>query len=217
MKSVQPVKLVLFDGTIEWKYVEGPSKDVKEVEYYKSNNKDYVLRYDGNIKPLFVKEPNIIYYKDYISDNRTYGKSKLQNSIYAKYINSGYEPVYSSIGYNACKSCMDYNWNEIPHVNISEHNITPLINSIEYSWFNNGAAIFITPEIKFTYTNKKLSNNTYKQVSEIVKEYLSKYYNTSNSELINYIFNKYNIENNWEYYSDTNIDDYIYTITLTMK
>ena len=157
MKSVQPVKLVLFDGTIEWKYVEGPSKDVKEVEYYKSNNKDYVLRYDGNIKPLFVKEPNIIYYKDYVSDNRTYGKSKLQNSIYAKYINSGYEPVYSSIGYNACKSCMDYNWNEIPHVNISEHNITPLINSIEYSWFNNGAAIFITPEIKFTYTNKRLS------------------------------------------------------------
>ena len=57
----------------------------------------------------------------------------------------------------------------------------------------------------------------YKTVDDIIIEYLQVYYNTNNISLIKYIKGLYNYTNDWEYYSNTNVDDYIYSVSLTLK
>ena len=47
-------------------------------------------------------------------------------------------------------------------------------------------------------------------------ELLKEYYN-ADGELLDFIVSRYEWKNNWEYFSDTNVDDYIYTINLMMK
>lgn len=216
MKSVVLPNIVVFNGTINWKYTQGPSKEVKEVEYYKDDEIDYVFRYDGNIKPTFTDNISTIYYKDYLSDDRSNGLSALQKSIYAQYLYTGHEPVFPSINYSSCKKTKNYDWSNMGYINTSEYNNIPLIRDVEYSWFNSGSSIYLIPEINFKYINKRQSDNSYKDLSTIVRELLSEYYNASEN-VLDFIISKYDIKNDWEYFSETNVDDYIYSITLTMK
>ena len=216
MRSVKTPSIISLGGNLEWEYVKGPNKEVKEVTYYKDGTTDYVFRYDGNIKPYFIKDTDILYYKDYLSDDRKEGLSTLQKSIYAKYAYSNFEPNYPSIGYSACKKVPDYNREDIPTIYISEHGNIPLINTVEYSWFNNGISIYVLPELKFTYLNKKQNDGSYKSVKNIVIELLKDYYNVED-KILDTIVDMYSIKSDWEYASDTNIDDYLYKIELTLK
>ena len=132
------------------------------------------------------------------------------------FFNTGYSPIYKSINYSTCNEIKNYNETDLPIVNISEHGDIPLIHSCEYSWFNNGSSIFVLPELNFKYTNKKRADGTYKLVKDIVNDLISEYYNAS-GELLDFLVSLYNYKSSWEYVSDTNIDDYLYTIELTLK
>jgi hypothetical protein len=218
MQSAETPELIMLDGSLAWKYASGPanSNNISEISYVKNEMTDYVFRYDGNIKPFFINKHDIIYYKDYLSDNRDNGLSNLQKSIYAKYANTGYEPVYPSIQYSACKKLTEYDRTILPEVNVTEYGNIPIIKSCEYSWYNNGVSMFVLPEITFKYENKRQPDGSYKELKDIVKELLKNYYIIDNEEL-DYIVSLYKIENNWEYLSDTNVDDYLYTIKLSLK
>lgn len=216
VNSVIVPNIVVLNNNICWETVNGPSKSVQEVTYYKDGQIDYVFRYDGRLKPYFIADTDILYYKDYVSDNRENGQSKLQLSKYAQYAHSGFEPIYPSIYYASCKKLENYSRDTLPEVFISEHGYTNLQIDYEYSWFNNSKSVFIIPELKFTYVNKKQADGTYKEVDTIVKELLKEYYN-ADGDLLDFIVSRYEWKNNWEYFSDTNVDDYIYTINLMMK
>ena len=212
--SVVSPDIIVLGGNINWTTAAGPTKSIKEVVYYKDSTIDYVFRYDGNLKPYFIENEDLLYYKDCISDSKE--ASKLSNSKYAQYEASGYDPVYPSIGYCSCKLLTDYSRDTLPLVFTSEYNWAPMMPTYEYSWFNNGKSIYILPELNFTYVNKKRDDNTYKELPEIVVELVRDYYN-ADGETLDFIMSKYEYTNHWEYFSDMNVDDYTYTIKLKLK
>lgn len=221
MSSKVNPELIMFGGSLLYGPADGPSKNIDEITYYKDNDtQDYVFRYDGKLKPTFVNDPklNILYYKDYVSDDRTRGKSKLQNSDYIRYINSEYEPLYSSINYCAIKGIKNWNYEELPTIVVSEHtDKVDLYNDIEYPWFNSSVIIPLNTVMHFKVINKKHEDNSYESLDSILYKCIKNAYNIDNESVINYILSKYSIINNWDYFSDTNIDDYIYDIVLTLK
>lgn len=223
MNNVITPDIIPLTGTLIWNYVDGPSKETNEITYYKHNDIDYVLRYDGNIKPYFIDRHDIMYYKDFISDDRKEteqnpnGISNLQKSDYTRYAYTGFESNYPSINYSACRKIESYNDNIIPNITVSEYNEPiPLIDKDEYSWFNNGIIVLTIPKLNFTYINKPDEKNEYKQLNDIIAELISNYYGIE-GRLLNHVIDLYNVKSDWEYYSLTNINDYIYNIELTLK
>lgn len=195
---VEPT-LIPFNCSIQYNTAPSMSMNTTEVEYFKTNEFNYVLRYDGKIKPAFTVNRNTLYYKESLSE------ADVPNSVYSVYNKNEFEPLYPSIGYCAIKKLDNWSYDSI--YDTTEH---------EYSWFNNSKVLILTDTINFTYVNTKV-NGTYKAVDDIIIEYLQVYYNTNNISLIKYIKELYNYTNDWEYYSNTNVDDYIYSVSLTLK
>lgn len=103
LSLMKPVSLISIDKSLHVTTAESPSLSTTEIEYFKndSNLLDicYVLRYDGNIKPTFIKYEdrgkNVVYGK------RIYNEFDYKKSEFAKYSNSGFSPSFPSIGYCA--------------------------------------------------------------------------------------------------------------------
>lgn len=213
MKSKIDPSIIIFDKSILYTTVNNPSVTAEEVTYYKDDKMlNWVIRYDGKIKPTFTTDCNTLYYKDYLDE------SKLKDSVYTKYNTDKFEPLYPSINYCAIKKLNDWSYNKLPQVAVTQYEepVTVYEHDFEYSWFNNNKCIILEPELSFTYVNKPI-NGVYKSVDDIIIECLQSYYNIDNVQLITYIKSLYKYTNNWEYYSITNVDDYIYTISMQLK
>lgn len=90
---VQP-SVITINQKIVPKLAEGPSKDCREIEYYKANINMKLMRYVGDLMPYFIKietgsAKNILYYKKKISEE----------SFKAQYLQYRYKPLYESIGF----------------------------------------------------------------------------------------------------------------------
>ena len=129
----------------------------------------------------------------------------LKTSAYSKYNNLGFEPLYPSIGYCAIKKLNE--WSRDTHFATTDK---------EYSWFNNSRCLILLPELKFTYVNSPV-DGVYKPLDTIVLDLIADTYGITDMATVNYIKNLYTYSNNWEYYSDTNISDYVYQITMKLK
>jgi hypothetical protein len=215
--KIEPT-LILLDTSLLYNYANGPSNKLTEIDYIKDNNSyNYVLRYDGNIKPTFTDNVNTIYYKDYISNDKN--NLKLENSVYSKYNYLNYEPLYPSLNYCAIKKLKDWNYNELPKLKVSEHNendVSIYDNNYEYSWFNESKIIILNTIVNINVINQKINDN-YESLDNIINNELKEYYKFNEDNLLNYVKKLYNYKNNWEYYSDTNINDYIYNISIILK
>lgn len=210
-------KIIYFNGGISWSPANGPQASLKEITYYNDDNiNEYVMRYDGNIKPTFITDDKInsFYYKDYISHSKLYNTK----GNYLKYMNTGYEPIYPSLNYCSIKRIDYIKYENVPNVTISEHAAKKIpFNEFEYHWFNNSRMIILDDYIKFTVTNKKSNFGIYKPIETIIRECIQNYYDTTDEKRINYILSHYTVEYDWEYYSNTNVDDYVYTIIFKLK
>ena len=214
LKSVVQPELIIIKDGLRYCAATGPVETIKEVTYYKDNNIfDYVVRYDGKIKPKFVVKNNTIYYKDYISDSDI-ESSRLKSSAYSTYNSANLEPLYPSIGYCAIKKTTEWTYDEIPEVTVSEYdnNVSLISNKFEYNWFNNNKYMIISPLIEFEYIASH--NDTY---DHAITSHLKKYYNINDDNKIAYIKSLYDHKCDWEYYSIDNIDDYVYRISLKLK
>jgi hypothetical protein len=197
--KVEP-SVISFDKSLKFLPASSPNINSAEIDYVKTDEFNYVIRYDGKIKPSFVNDNNSLYYKDSITENN------LPNSTYSLYNNSDYEPLYPSINYCAIKKLDKSEW--------SYQNIYTT-RKYEYSWFDNSKCIVISPSISFTFTNTKADG--YENTDIIISDYLRRFYNVNDENVLTYIKSLYNYTNNWEYLSDTNVNDYIYNIQLTLK
>jgi hypothetical protein len=208
MSYITPSAIVLKSSLLASRY-DGPNSLSDEMTYYKDNtHSGVVLRYDGKIKPTFTTK-RTMYYKDYISDDKSSGISKLQASEYGKYVITGYEPLYKSIGYYAIRS-RDIDYENIPMVNVSEfdHDVK-LIQTPEYKWFNRCKMLYVEPACTFTLVKEKGDD-----VNQLLLSYIREHYHTDDPE---YIKGLYDIQYDWDYASPHNVDEYIYNITMKLK
>lgn len=196
MKCKIDPELIVFNNSLLWTITDGPSKNIEEITYLKDNDTtEYVFRYDGKIKPTFVNDNNILYYKDSISND---------NNNYKKYNNSGYEPLYPSINYCSIKSIKDWNYKQIP---------TEITNNIEYSWFNNGLHLILSPKITFKCVVHKDNIDT---LNELINNHMCNFYKIDNMNVVKYILSKYDITYDWNYVKN-DVTNYEYNIILTLK
>lgn len=208
LNSAIDIPLVVFKKSLFIDKADSPSLSSNEIMYYKNDGSymNYVFRYDGNIRPTFISVKdsyyNLMYYKKVLK------KEDVSTSVFAKFNDSKYPPIFPSIDYYA--------------LNNVKMNYESLDNSLsnnyeDYKWFNNSKHIYLIPNIKCDIESIKNDQGDYLKISELIKKYLKKYYNIDNEGLLDYINNLYNIESSYEYKSLDNIDDYIYTINLTLK
>jgi hypothetical protein len=223
LRSKRNASIIPINASIGWKYCLGPAVGVKEIEYCDNDDYTYVIRYDGKIKPTFIApldtHKNTIYYKDIISDTEVNGVSNLKQSIYNTYSKSYFEPIYPSINYTSIKKIQTYDYNAVPEVKVSEYESKiNLINDVEYSWFNDGVSLFISPMLSVTYLNKlDKTTGKYESLDNIAYKIIQSYYKLNDDKKIRYILSMYDMSNSWEYASENNVDDYIYNITFKMK
>jgi hypothetical protein len=122
---------------------------------------------------------------------------------------SGPGTTYPSIGYFGIKTLKDWSYNRLESLEI-------LGNAIEYSWFDINKFMVLANTINTKYTSV-LKNSRRKTLDEIVYEEIARFYNITDDKLIKYIKGLYTYKNNWDYISDSNINDYVYNISLVLK
>ena len=203
--------IIVFNKSLNYTNTTIPLYKTSEIDYIKDDNAyNYVLRYDGKIKPSFTNTPNILYYKDYISGD------KLKNSIYSDFKLLNYEPLYPSINYCSIKKINTWSYDECPVINVTEHNNPVSIygNNYEYKWFNVSKCLILNKKLNFEYIKTKGDN---RNLDTIITEKIYEYYKLTNIDIANYIKSLYQIENDWEYLNDTTVDDYIYRVSMNLK
>ena len=209
---ISPTMLV-FNESIKYSKANSPSSFTDEITYFKDRHYNYLFRYDGKIKPTFSTKPSSLYYKDYVSNDDDNSKFKL--SPYYKYGNTGYEPTYPSIDFCPIRKIDNVEYGRMPDILVTEHEERiPIYSKPEYTWFDDNKYFVLLPSLKFYYSNTV--EDGYESLDDIVKKLLKEYYNVSD-EAIEHIKSLYVINNKWEYESITNIHDYKYEITLTLK
>ena len=206
---------IRFDKIIKSKIADSPNINSTEITYFYDVNSlnKYVIRYDGKIKPMFRNKLHNLYYKEFILENN------LGNSIYTNKYYMQFEPKYPSIGYCSIKKLSnDWKYNAFPKENI-------LGNDIEKSWYDINKFIVLKTSI-----NKQIyvSTQDNRSINEIIDEILLSVYSLDiekDIELLNYIKNLYNYNNNVYLQSEVNstkndkdiANNYIYNITLELK
>lgn len=197
LKSVKQIPLVVLNKSLFIIFADGPSLSVNEVEYYKNDNPDliYILRYDGKIKPCFGYGYNELFYKKCVTESDQY------NPI-IKYSNSGYAPLYKSIGYYSYESeKLDY-----------ENPIFLIKDNLEYKWFNNNKYIHLPGNLSFELTINENKNNV-SDINVEINKYLINYFSI-NDNTAQYINTKYNIKYDLLSFNNNN---FLYKITMNLK
>lgn len=198
MGSIQEIPVAVFNKGLYMTRADGPSLSIKEIDYFKkdSSHLNYVMRYDGKIKPNIIPlnhKNNYWYTKIFYNEQN----ENFDNS----FSNTKYQPIYPSIKF--------FGWEE----NILDYNTPPSYcnDLIEYKWFNNGININIYP---YLYTIIESEINNQSEINSKIKEYLKNLYKTENNQIVDYIFSKYNIIYNLKEYEQSK---YIYEIKLNLK
>jgi hypothetical protein len=209
IKNINP-KLININSSLKYYVANSPSIDSTELIYGKDNlSSEYVLRYDGKIKPTFVKDLSQRYVKETLlsTDN------KLQ--LYGKYSKTQLEPLYPSINYCSIKTINNCNDVNYP---IKDNDNNTLIQPTEYAWFNNGKNLVLKETITFDITEDDLkegdkSIDILKAVENNIKKYYwniididteSKQPDTSYDKVkLQFIYDTYEIEYDHFYETET--------------
>lgn len=194
--SIVQSPLIILNNSLYISLADSPSLSSSEIVYYKRNNiRNYLIRYDGKIKPCFGYGDNYIYYK-------INNKSDDINT-FRKYGDSGYSPLFQSIGFYAYKS-------EILNYDVPSN----LINkNFEYKWFGKNKYIHTQNEFDFQITSDTDNIN---DINQKILEYFKDKFNFLNKsdDYYQYIISLYNIKYNLMEYNNS---QYIYNIYMILK
>lgn len=175
-------KTIRFSNGLSYSLINHELKSIKEIEYFKNDDYDnYVLRYDGKIRPSFVDTNingqclNMFYYKDVVD------VTELNKSKYVEYSKLGYDPVFPSIDYYSIKSLpLDHekypNFEDVNEQdNVQKDGINNARgNMYEYRWFNDGRHLLLPVNIDTIYKTTK-KEDLYEVIIEFFANYLPSY------------------------------------------
>ena len=183
-------KLVVLNNSLKYYNVAGPNVQTQEISYCKDNNtSEYVMRYDGNIKPCFTDRCDTIYYKDVVT------KENIYTSKYAKYVKTKFDPRYPSIDYCAINKLSDVQFDSMPMIRLNVER--PLKNTLERSWFNDNTICALSETLTLTTLKPNLIYHIDELTGDIIQK-IRQYYKIQSDDVANYIASKYNKSYSWD-------------------
>lgn len=233
MEEVIEPSIYRFQERLGYMRADGPSLS-KEIQHYKTQQRDCVIRYDGKIKPAMISLEDIsskLYTKEIVI------RDDLSDSAYTRYNSCGYEKKYPSIGYYSFQShdLRDVDGNILLD-GVDPTNIVDF--PYEYKWFSNSSVIYTEPSlvfhiitehttesdtISYIYQDKDVvvdlgakESLDKEDMKELIIFALEKYYNVEQDKA-RYIYSLYTSQWDWEYKSLADVKNYIYTIKLTIN
>lgn len=201
-KVVQP-SIVSFDKGLKFTMAAGPSKNIRELEHYDVRLNKRITRMGGYIRPTFVSPDKNYIYTKVIFDS----DDDFKGSVFPVYKTSGYLPKYPSIYY--------YPWNK-HSLNMIDDRVVDTLTNIptdlpyEYRWFTLSKIYLLLPEFTFKVESSP------RPIPDIIREHIQDMYSVSADEAY-YIYEQYSWKSDWEYASETDIENYIYTIKMKLK
>ena len=218
MCSVVEPSIIEYMCVATLRLADGPcsgiiSTNYNEIDYNILANDEHfrVHRYDGKIKPTFVKETSTMYYKDHILYN------DLPSSKYGNYAKTKYEMIYPSLNYCGFNKICGNEWTreQLPMVETSlSENEYMLSDKLEYSWYNNNKCIVLNPTISFNCDFESTTDFN-ENINDVILTKLGGTYNINDDNVISYIKDLYMYAYTYVISSDYTI--YKYNITLTLK
>lgn len=219
LSSTEDMTAIIFDKSLEIKQAIGPTTTISEVDYIKDDN-GYVslFRYGGKLKPTFISGDggrfNYIYNKDVLKSEY------YSDSIYKKYSATKYQPLYKSIGYYPIKN------HKLDYKNPRKLFIDQHFKIKEHKWFNNNIIYNLKGEFNWEFNSETMGNGEYRAVKDMILERLATVYNIKTRDELDYIYNLYEIDIDFDYakkynyefeeYID-NINEYVYKVKLILK
>lgn len=190
---------------------DSPSLSSTEIDYFKdnSNHGKFMERYLGAIKPTFIK-PNDPYMFNYLYKKLVYDKNGYESSKYYKYKDSKFQPNYPSLEYYLYdKEPLEYNDDK------------KIIQLQEGHWYSINKIVNLVPNldavINMEYNEEK---GEYPKLKTLIKDYIKEYYKLDNIKLLDYIYDKYTYESDFEYDEldlKNNHHSYKYNVKLRLK
>lgn len=189
-----------------------PSLSTTEIQYLKSNKSGNIVeRYDGKIKPTFIKSNNDINF-NYVYRKHIIKQNEYSKSIYSKYSKTGFTPLFPSVGYDSILKDK-FSYNDIPDW------MEKYKSSAEYHWFNLNKLFVLKPYLEFNISGEDLKDSH-------IQNKIGEIYNLDDEIKILYIYSLYDKEISFDYektdYTDYKDDEkivhkYNYTVKLTLK
>lgn len=190
---------------------DSPSLSSIEIDYFKdnSNRGKFMERYLGAIKPTFIK-PNDPHMFNYLYKKHIFNQSEYELSECYKYKDSKFQPNYPSLEYYL------YDKNEIDYSDDSE-----IKQFQEGHWYSINKIVNLIPNldvvINMGYDEAK---GEYPKLKVLIKDYIKKYYKLDDIKLLDYIYDKYTYESDFEYDKldlENNHHSYKYNVKLRLK
>lgn len=200
LSCVQDSKIITINNSVSINKADSPSgysNRTTEVNYGKTKiPSHYIFRTDGHIKPAFVNYDERKYYMIKKITRKTY------DDTWDKLVKTNFPALYPSIDYFYIEEVNETN---------------KQLRKIETRWFNNSKVLILFDNINFTI-EKNVKDDT-KPIKEDLIILLKNYYNINDNdgEVIEYIYNLYNIDMYFDYLYENSVDDYKYIVKMTLK
>ena len=211
-----------------------------EIQYYKDDKftNKYLIRYDGKIRPCLIDVNKSIYY------NYIYSKlsmdDKILIDIFNKYIPSGFNPLYPSIRYFSINTGEFISDNDF--FNVIEYDDSVDIikgdsgkskklsythpfegycyeneHHKEYKWFNFSRIYNLIPIIEFDIIGKYSEIQTEDVLMNKIRDEFFKKIDVKDNKEQDFIYKQYDVHYEYDYNSNTDVDNMIYKVILKLK
>lgn len=214
-KIIWPTKII-FKKSIQPIKADSPDADTTEIEYIKQeyNNKSYIFRYSGAIRPYFIPTDSMYYYNiDY--HFKKWSNSELENpeavralKEYNDNLNRGYNPNYPSIGFYALEKSDRIEYFDYPE---RYNNIL-----YEFQWYMDGRFYVLPQELNLQFTVGTSQNINEEYLKAVLSNKLSMYGILNNVALYQLV-NFYDYKVDYSYISDTDISQQLFKVKYTLR
>lgn len=219
---ILPVKLI-FKKSICPILAECPFLDSKEITYIKQeyNVKSHIFRYSGALRPYFIDPFDDIYYNiDYnfkkwtkYDEENSHTNDDAYKAIkeYNKFLNTGYSPIFPSVGYYSLEYDKD------TPIDYFEH--PQRYNNIEceFSWYLDGRMYVLPPAIETSFTIQVSTNVNEEYIRSTLKNLISYRYGITDPFTLTQLSNLYDYSLDYEYVNDTDIDHQLFKVKYILR
>lgn len=211
LNSIAYPSTIIFDNILIPEKTNGPTDDIEEIEYVKEPNNGgvYVMRYGGRLLPFLIGDTD--------EGLENYFYTNKQGKYYDKYVDTGFSPLYPSIGYG-----MRTGYDKKGFLAFRQS----LTRGFEGGMFDNNKLFNLAGEVVVKYKDISLDEGTkfdlFFSNCIILDDDGQPIYDPSNPEyhkdLLKYIYNLYKCEVVFEYDDKLNEDgQFVYNYNITYK